>query len=240
MPMSTHQRRQPPDDQSPGPIACRSCDLNEICRLSGLIALEAGRSRAATGMLRTLEPGASLFRAGAPGVAIYALRQGLLKSVRLTAEGEERVLGLHTPGDVLGLESFGLRTYAHDVIAVQPVVCCELRLSTLVEESARVRELGTALVQLLSRATEPRSHLAYGSVRHRVTAFILDLAQRLERRGLASRRFSIGLSRQELADLLDTRIETVSRMMQQLNREGAIKVAGNSVKLLTLAPESGS
>lgn len=236
--MSTHRRRPPTAHEPPGPIACRSCDLNEICRLSGLIALDASRTRVATGTLRTIEPGASLFRAGAPGVAIYALRQGMLKSVRLTAEGEERVLDIHTPGDVLGLEAFGLRTYAYDVIALQPVVCCELRLSALIEESTRVRELGAALVQLLSRATEPRLHLAYGSVRQRVTAFILELAQRLERRGLDCRRFTVGLSRQELAGLLDTRIETVSRMMQRLNREGAIKVAGNSVRLLTLTPES--
>jgi CRP/FNR family transcriptional regulator len=237
--MSTHQRKLPTANEPPGPIACRSCDLNEVCRLSGLIALDAGRSRSATGTLRTIEPGASLFRTGAPAVAIYALRQGLLKSVRVTAEGEERVLAIHTPGDVLGLEAFGRRTYAYDVIALQPVVCCEMRLTTLVEESTRVRELGVALVQLLSRATEPRLHLAYGSVRRRVTAFILDLAQRLERRGLDARRFTVGLSRQELADLLDTRIETVSRMMQRLNREGAIQVAGSSVKLLTLARESG-
>ena len=237
--MSTQQRRQPTENGPPGPIACRSCDLNEVCRLCGLIALDGARTRVSTGTLRTLEAGASLFRAGAPGTAIYAVRQGMLKSVRLTAEGEERVLGIHTPGDVLGLEAFGLRTYAYDVVALQPVVCCELRLTTLVEESTRVRELGAALVQLLSRATEPRLNLAHGSVRQRVTAFLLELAQRLERRGLDCRRFTMGLSRQELADLLDTRIETVSRMMQRLNREGAIKVAGNSVKLLTLAPESG-
>jgi CRP/FNR family transcriptional regulator len=126
------------------------------------------------------------------------------------------------------------------VIALQPVVCCELRLSTLIEESTRVRELGVALVQLLSRATEPRLDLAHGSVRQRVTAFLLDLSQRLERRGFDCRRFTIGLSRQELADLLDTRIETVSRMMQRLNREGAIRVVGSSVGLLTLARESRS
>lgn len=237
--MSTHQRRLSTHGEPPGPIACRSCDLNEVCRLSGLIALEPGRTRGSTGTLRTIEPGASLFRTGAPGVAIYAVRQGLLKSVRVTAEGEERVLGIHAPGDVLGLEAFGLRTYAYDAIALQPVVCCELRLSTLIEESTRVRELGAALVQLLSRATEPRLQLAYGSIRQRVTAFILDLAQRLERRGLEFRQFTVGLSRQELAALLDTRIETVSRMMQRLNREGAIEVAGSSVRLLTLARESG-
>jgi CRP-like cAMP-binding protein len=45
----------------------------------------------------------------------------------------------------------------------------------------------------------------------------------------------LGLSRKEIADLLDARIETVSRMMQRLHREHAIQVRDNSVTLLGLS-----
>jgi CRP/FNR family transcriptional regulator, anaerobic regulatory protein len=140
----------------------------------------------------------------------------------------------------LGLEAFGLRRYAYDAIALQPVVCCEFSVPVLSEQSSRVRELGTALFRLLGRAAEPRFPAARGSARQRVTAFLLDLAQRLEQHGLDARRFSVGLSRQELANLLDTRIETVSRTIQRLNRERAIRVQGACVTLLSLAPESQS
>jgi len=235
--MSTPTRRLPTDCQPPGPIACRSCDLNEVCRL---IALEAGPRGQSTGGLRTVPAGAPLFRTDTPAHGIYAIRQGMLKSVRVTVEGEERILGVHTPGEVLGLEAIGLRSHAYDAIALQPVVCCELPLPMLGEQSARVRELGTALFRLLSQAIEPRSQLARGTVRQRVTGYLLDLAQRLERRGLESRRFSLGLSRQELAELLDTRIETISRMLQQLNRERAVRIQGGSVSLLSLARGSRS
>lgn len=236
--MTTRPRRLPTDCEPPGPIACRSCDLNEVCRLCGLIALEGGRARQPTGALRTVDAGAPLFRAGEPAHSLYAVRQGLLKSVRVTVDGEERVLAIHTPGEVLGLEAFGLGMYAYDAVALQPAVCCELPLPLLGDQSTRARELSAALVRLLSRAVEPRLHPAHGSARERVMAFLLDLAQRLERRGLDSRRFSLGVSRQELADLLDTRIETVSRTMQQLNRERAIRIRGNSVSLLALADDS--
>src|SRR5690606_27406245 len=150
-------------------------------------------------------------------------------------EGDEHVLAVHTPGEVLGLEAFGRGVYACDAIALQSVVCCELPLPQIAEQGARVRELGAAIVRLLSQAAEPRLHLERGSARQRVTAFLLDLAQRLERRGLDGRQFALGLSRQEIADLLDTRIETVSRTMQQMNRERAIRVRGGSVSLLSLA-----
>jgi CRP/FNR family transcriptional regulator, anaerobic regulatory protein len=219
---------------SPGPIACGACDLNEVCRLSGLIALEGGRARQSTGTLRVVQPGAHLYHAGAPATALYAVRQGLLKVVHVTADGDEQTLGVATPGEVIGLEAFSLGTYATDMIALQPVVCCELPLSML-EHGTRVRELATALLRLVSRATAPRLEQARGSIRNRVVQFLLDLSTRLERRGLDGRQFMLGLSRGEIADLLDARIETVSRMMQRLHREQAIQVRDNWVTLLDLS-----
>jgi CRP/FNR family transcriptional regulator, anaerobic regulatory protein len=219
---------------TPGPIACSACDLNEVCRLSGLIALEGGRIRQATGTLRVVRQGTHLYRTGAPANALYAVRQGLLKLVHVTADGDERTLRLATPGEVLGLEAFSLGAYATDAIALQSVVCCELPFSML-EHGTRVRELATALLRLMSRATAPKPEQARGSIRARVVQFLLDLSARLERHGLDGRQFVIGLSRRELADLLDMRIETVSRMMQRLHREHAIDVRDNSVTLLGLA-----
>jgi CRP/FNR family transcriptional regulator, anaerobic regulatory protein len=233
--MNLSTRQSAADDSVLGPIACRSCDLNEVCRLCGLMAFDRGQGRKAVGALRAVRPGAPLYRAGARADALYAVRQGMLKRVQVSAEGEEHILGVVLPGDVVGLEAFSMETYASDVIAVQPAICCELALPMLGEEGARVRELSAAIIRLLSRATAPGVDHARGPVRARVTGLLLALASRLERRGLDGREFSLGLSRREIADLLDTRIETVSRMMQALHREKSIRVRGNQVSLLKLA-----
>jgi len=218
-----------------GPVACRSCDLQEICRLSGLIAFEGGRVRQQTGRMRTVRAGEPLFRTGDPAHSLWAVRQGMLKTVHVNANGDEHILELNTPGEVLGLEAFSTGTYANDAVALQTVVCCELPLRQLDEHGTRFREFGSALVRLLSKTIAPRPHPARGSVRQRLTTFLLDLSARFSNRGLDGRQFALGLSRQEIADLLDTRIETISRMMQQLNREQAIRVRGSRVRLLNLA-----
>jgi CRP/FNR family transcriptional regulator len=232
--MTTKPRSEP---AVPGPIACRSCDLNEVCRLCGLIALERGPARRTFGALRTVRTGAPLFRGGTPSDAIYAVRQGMFKRVHVDADGEEHLLGVVLPGDVVGLESFSSTRYASDLIALQPAVCCELPMPLLNEHSARVRELGAALITLLSRAVAPVVHHARGPIRKRVTSLLLELSQRFERRGLDGRRFTLGLSRREMADLLATRIETVSRTMQALHREHLVRVQGNRVSLLGLGSE---
>lgn len=220
-----------PDCKSPGPVGCRSCDLHEICRLTGLLGYHCGRSRQSTGTLRTLDAGDRLFRAGDRAQLLYAVRQGLLKTVQVSADGDEQILSLNTPGEVLGLEAFSTGTYACDVIALQPVVCCELPMRLLGEGEARVGEVDAALIRLLGRAAVPRPNLSRGPIRRRVTNFLRDLGQRLESRELDGRRFTLGLSRGEIADLLDTRIETVSRVLQQLHRENAIELRGGRVKL---------
>lgn len=223
-----------------GPIGCRSCDLHEICRVAGVLAFDANRSRQSTGALRTVQAGAALFRAGDPAQTVFAVRQGLLKTVRVSAEGDEQILSLHTPGEVLGLEAFVGGTHGSDVIAVQPVVCCELPLRAIGAQRLHEGELGSALVRLLGRAIAPRPNFSRGPMRQRVTSFLLDLGSRLTDRGLDGRQFMLGLSRSEIANLLDTRIETVSRMLQQLQREQAIRVRGGKVSLLSLAPAIGA
>jgi CRP/FNR family transcriptional regulator len=206
--------------------------LHDICRLGGLIAFATGRSRQSTGTLRTVHEGEVLFRAGEPAHRLYAVRQGLLKTVHLDADGEEQILAINVPGEVLGLEALSMGTYACDVIAVQPVVCCELPLALVRERGARMRDFDSALVKLLARSIVPGPRLTRGPIRQRVTRFLFDLGSRLASRGLDGRQFTLGVSRQEIANLLDTRIETVSRTLQNLNRERAIRIHGRQVNLL--------
>jgi len=219
---------------SVGPIGCRACDLHEICRLTGLLAHHAGRSRQSTGTLRALKAGERLFRAGDRADRLFAVRQGLLKTVRVSVDGKEELLSLIAPGEVLGLEAFSDGAYACDVIALQPVVCCELPIRLLGDVHDRVGEIDVALIRLLSHAIAPRPNFSRGPIRERVTGFLRDLGRRLENRDLDGRRFRLGLSRQEIADLLDTRIETVSRVLQRLHREDVIQVRGGQIRLVAL------
>src|SRR5262245_32310144 len=111
-----------------GPVACNKCDLNAICRLSGLIAYGDGRPRQSTGRARSLYPGGTLYAAEQPASALFAVRAGMVKLVRFSADGEERIVSFCMPGDVIGLESFSTGTYSCHAVALGSVQCCELPL----------------------------------------------------------------------------------------------------------------
>lgn len=220
-----------------GPVACRDCDLNAICRLTGrLIVYESGHPRRATGAMRSLRSGATLYSAGSPATTLFAIRWGMIKRVELTVDGEERVVSFHTPGEVLGLEAFDSGVYDSHAIALGPVQCCELPLPKLADESPQTAALARQLVQLLSRTAAVQPTFPRGTARQRVTGFLLNLAQRMRSHGFDGRELHLTMSRLDIANLLDTRIETVSRTLQQLNRERAIAIRGSRVRILNLDP----
>jgi CRP/FNR family transcriptional regulator len=221
--------------ESGQPIACRACDLNAVCRISGLIAYRDGHPRRVTSGLRTVRPGALLFRAGAPARAMFAIRQGAMKLTHVSAEGDERIVSFHMPGEVIGLEAFSQGVYACDAVALETVQCCELPVPAFVDQTPQTAALATEMVRVLSGTVAVRPPLARGSARSRVINFLLDLSQRLKARGFDPTRLKLSMTRLEIANLLDTRIETVSRTLQRLHREQLIQVRGNRVRLLKLA-----
>lgn len=224
----------------PRPIACRDCDLNELCRLAVLNARRDGRERPALGTFRAVDKGTTLFRSGDAATSLFAVRQGMIKLIHLTEDGHERVIGFHLPGEVIGLEVFGFDRYRCDAVAAEHSLCCELPLRQQAD-GLQVNGLLTAVVDLLGIAAAPKLPLAHGSARQRVTRFLLDHGERLRRRGLDGRRFRLTMSRSDIANFLDTRIETVSRILQQLHREKAIHVHGSTIEVLALSSiESGA
>jgi CRP/FNR family transcriptional regulator len=109
-------------------------------------------------------------------------------------------------------------------------------LPALERQTARTTELAAQVVRLLSSTVPVQLPLARGSARERVVNFLLDLSRRQRARDCDATRIKLSMTRCEIANLLDTRVETVSRVLQQLHREAAIQVRGNRIRLMGLAP----
>jgi CRP/FNR family transcriptional regulator len=192
-----------------------------------------GRERPAAGAFRMLDAGTALFRPGDAATSLFAVRQGMIKTVHLSEDGHERIIAFHVPGEVFGLDAFSSDSHRCEAVAVEHSVCCELPLPARAERP-QVQGLLPAVVALLGRAAAPKLPLARGSARERVTRFLRDLAERLRRHGLDGERLRLSMSRSDIANFLDTRIETVSRTLQQLHRMNAICVHGSTVDIIDL------
>src|SRR4030095_4606812 len=85
-------------------VHCSTCSMRELCLPMGLGAAELAQIDALLGARVKLHKGHTLYPAGAPFTALYAIRSGSLKTTVLAEDGREQVSGYHMLGDMIGLD----------------------------------------------------------------------------------------------------------------------------------------
>ncbi|WAT17834.1 Crp/Fnr family transcriptional regulator [Aurantiacibacter sp. MUD11] len=199
---------------------------------------------AKAGRTRELSRGEVLFAAGDEDTVCATLLSGALKVCSYDEEGNERILALIHPAGFVG-EMFAPFA-AHDVVALTKTKLCVFARADMERALETYPDLTRAL---LRRSQEDlywaRQLLALGSGRsatEQVGTFLLALAQAASDSPChPSQKFELPLTRGEMASMLGLTIETVSRALTSLEREGAIKRDGaRGIELLDPARLEGS
>lgn len=214
---------------------CSHCALAALCAAQA----DSGRVRAnrRTGAVRAvLNPGESLYVEGRPLEAIYALRSGSIKDVATRASGSEAVVQVAIPGDVVGLAGIFGASSQTSAIALTHSSVCKLPRMSLERIVVDAPGVATELLRLLTASITSTQQLLGGAFEQsalaRVAGFLSDLSGRLQRAGLDGSRFRVGVSRRDIASHLGVTIETVSRCLTELVRQGIIDVKAKSFRVL--------
>src|SRR5688500_6088227 len=86
---------------------CSHCSLQQLCLPAGISAHELQQLDDIVRRRRPVERGERLYRPGDPLTAVYVARDGAFKTVSISEEGEEQVIGFHLPGELIGLDALG-------------------------------------------------------------------------------------------------------------------------------------
>ncbi len=188
---------------------------------------------------RKLEAGQYLYRAGQPFNALFLVHAGILKASLVAEDGREQVTGFRMRGELLGVESIGMKTHACDVVALDTSEVWELPYPAVLTACARIPELQAQLTAAL--AAEIRSDrtwmLALGtlSAEQRVAAFLLDVAARYQALGFSNKHFVLRMCRADIGSFLALKHETVTRALTRLSAQGCISVEWREVRILDAA-----
>lgn len=212
--------------------SCAPCTLRQFCQHAGLPQRTPGGS---LGKAFGISRGDSLFRAGDVHGRVYAVRSGALKTIAVTADGEEHVLGFHLPGELLGLDSLATGVHCAEAIALADTQVCEFPVQGILNRSATVPELGAKMLQVLgSSAMGSRVHvdlLLRRQADERVAMFLYDLLVRYGREG-SNPSLMLPMGREDVGRYLGLALETVSRSLTRLQEDALIEVSGRSVRVL--------
>lgn len=184
------------------------------------------------GRRKTLEAGESLIWEGEASVLVANVITGMLKLSTGTEDGREQIVGVAYPADFIG-RPFGATT-RHSVTALTDATVCVFARGDFDRFAGEHPALGHKLLQrTLSELDRTRNWmllLARKSAEEKIATFLLDMSARLVDPGCENpdgrplSRFDLPFSRQQIADILGLTIETVSRQMTRLKRDGLIEL----------------
>jgi len=207
---------------------CDSCAVRNraICA-----ALEPAELAALNGIgrRRTLEAGESLIWEGEDSILVANVIEGILKLSTGTEDGREQIVGVVYPSDFIG-RPFGATT-RHSVTALTDARVCVFARADFDRFAGEHPALEHKLLQRtlveLDRTRGWMLLLARKSAEEKIATFLLEMSAHLGEPGCESDgrpldRFDLPFSRQQIGDILGLTIETVSRQLTKLKRDGVI------------------
>jgi len=215
---------------------CMTCNMRERCLPVGLAAIDMKQFDALIANRTRLKKQQTLYRAGEPFQALYAIRSGSLKTTVLAEDGREQMAGYHMLGEIIGFDGIGTDRHGCEAIALEDTEVCALPFISIEVLARTMPALQHNLHQVMSReiTRNQGAMLFLGSMRaeERLALFLLNLAERYQIRGYSSTDYVLRVTREEIGSYLGLKLETVSRLFSRFQLEGLVHVQGRGVKLL--------
>jgi len=187
---------------------------------------------------RSINKGERLFTEGENVEGVYFIKKGFLKIEKNSTIDKPIILRVVSKGAILGhRENLKNGLHTNSATATTDVQYCFIPyhlFSEIVKKSPVLKEqIINELLEELETTEKKAAILAHKSVREKVAEVILLLARTY---GYEERPYSfeINFSRQDLADLIATTKEQVSKTMKDFEKEGIIKISGKKFTYLNL------
>jgi CRP/FNR family transcriptional regulator, cyclic AMP receptor protein len=186
--------------------------------------------------LKRWHGGAIIVGQNEPGDALYILVSGQAKVVVFGENGREMVLSTLAPGDFFGEMSLVTgRVRSANIMAQKDTTLLVLEreafFTHLRSHPETLMRLARVMAERLGRADQMITNLALFDVTSRLTRTLIDLAQangEEQSEGILIRRRP---TQQDLANMVGTCRETVSRALSSLARRGLVVSRGRSILL---------
>lgn len=142
---------------------------------------------------------------------IYRVLDGAVRTTRVMADGRRQIGDFYLPGDIFGMETTSRHRFAAEAVRDSAVLV--VRASAVRAAGGELERLGwEATRRELERAQEHVLLLGRKTACERVASFLQDLVGKSSDSCVVD----LPMGRQDMADYLGLTIETVSRMLSQL------------------------
>lgn len=205
-----------------------------------LTTQERARLETAIGEIKSVPPRTNIVLAGETLSHSTLLLEGFMSRYIDDRNGHRQLVAVHVPGDFVDLHAFPLKTLDHDVATMTAAtvgIVQHKELDAIIRELpelARKLWFSTLLDAAIHRAWLFR--LGRLDALGRVAHFISETNARLLSAGLSDgRRFALGLTQTDLAEICGLTSVHVNRVLRQLREDRLCVFRSSLVEILDLA-----
>ena len=195
------------------------------------------RTVAQAATLRRYAKGQMIFEQDTPSDAFYTIASGRVKIFKMLPTGKDVILEIFGQGDPLGaVASYVERPFPASASALEDTVCVVIPRAAffrlLEQHPSLVRGLLLGLTVRLVELTNRLTQLSGSRIEPRFARLFLKLADEMGRQERVGTFIPLALSRQELADMTGTTIETAIRIMSRWGKDEIVRTEKDGFVLL--------
>lgn len=199
---------------------CARCEADELVQLEEIK------------YYRSFEAGQTIIWSGDKMDFVGSVVSGIATLTQTMEDGRTQMVGLLLPSDFVGRP--GRDGAAYDVVATTDIVMCCFRKKPFEQLMERTPQVAHRLLEMtldeLDAAREWMLVLGRKTAREKIASLLSIIARRdasLKPKGpVATMVFNLPLTREAMADYLGLTLETVSRQISALKKDGVIELQG--------------
>jgi len=197
--------------------------------------LEELRNLSKDRKLRQYKAKTNIYLEGDIANALYLITKGQVKTYKTNNDGKDYITGLHKEGDFIGYMALLEDTSHHEsAMILEDSEICIIPKDDFMNLIYNNRDVANRFIQMLSNnlieKEEQLLTLAYSSVRQRVAEALLMLNERLDEE--QQKKEGISITRENLAGIVGTAIESVIRTLSDFREEKTIEIVGKKIIII--------
>jgi len=176
---------------------------------------------------RQYKKGQIIFFEGEPGEAVYFVKEGKIKIYKADDEGREYILHIFGPGNIFAeTVLFGSDPYPANAEAVEDSVIGLIKNRDLEELLKKNTDIAFKIIKVLSKrlreSQENIKNLVFRDTYDRTACALHKMALEHGIKTSHGIEVEMPITRSELASIVGTSRETVTRMLSEMKRKGII------------------
>ncbi|MBW2003382.1 MAG: Crp/Fnr family transcriptional regulator [Deltaproteobacteria bacterium] len=179
--------------------------------------------------------GQIIFLEGDEGKGFFVVYSGLVKIYKISSEGKEKILRLVKPYGIFGpVPVFSGETYPASADAMKSTKALFFPRNVFINLIKKNPDIALNMLDALSdrlrQFTIQVENLSLKEIPSRLAAYFLHVSKEESRHDV----FTLEIPKGQLANLLGTIPETLSRIFSKMREAGIIESEGNKIKILDM------